>query len=314
MGAGHGGRGGDVDALRAHDQERYFRILARTDLLLPVAQPTAGQAPTGWGTWTSGGRTHVLAFTSATALRACLGESAGGHRRTPYADLAAGWPNPEWWLAVNPGLPIEGYLPAWYVAQLSRGDVRLPGRTLGARARLERVESLARARAAATGRDTSPSPVTGPGAAPSPDAGAVGLPGRTSFRVPRRPPGCRSSRRPGPRPGYRHPHPHPRRSRAGRATRLRPPGGRPAPIRPRRPVGSDPPRHRRSSPRRPTRPGSGTTACDAAGRGRGGGRQRHEGGRPRRAAAPLLLRARLRAAVGVPGSGRPGGAAVPVRP
>ncbi|MEV5693188.1 SseB family protein [Micromonospora globbae] len=170
------------DALRAHDQERYFRILARTDLLLPVAQPTAGQAPTGWGTWTSGGRTHVLAFTSATALRACLGESAGGHRRTPYAELAAGWPNPEWWLAVNPGLPIEGYLPAWYVAQLSRGDVRLPGRTLGARARLERVESLARARAAATGRDTSPSPVTGPGAAPSPDAGAVGLPGRTSFR------------------------------------------------------------------------------------------------------------------------------------
>ncbi|MFD0787966.1 SseB family protein, partial [Micromonospora azadirachtae] len=134
------------DALRANDQERYFRILARTDLLLPTTQATAGQAQPGWGTWTSGGRTHVLAFTSATALRSCLGDNAGASRRTAFADLAAGWPNPEWWLAINPGLPVEGYLPAWYVAQLSRGEVRLPGRTLGARARLERAESLARAR------------------------------------------------------------------------------------------------------------------------------------------------------------------------
>ncbi|MGK5737351.1 SseB family protein [Micromonospora sp. URMC 103] len=163
------------DALRAQDQERYFRILARTDLLLPVTQATA-QAPAGWGTWTSGGRTHVLAFTSATALRTCLGEHAGSNRRLPYADLAAAWPNPEWWLAVNPGLPVEGYLPAWFVAQLSRGDVRLPGRTLGARARLERAESLARARASGAGRDASPAagrPETGPPAA--------GLSGRAPF-------------------------------------------------------------------------------------------------------------------------------------
>ncbi|MFC0507583.1 SseB family protein [Micromonospora costi] len=162
------------DALRAQDQERYFRILARTDLLLPVAQASA-QAPGGWGTWTSGGRTHVLAFTSATALRTCLGEHAGSNRRVPYADLAAGWPNPEWWLAVNPGLPVEGYLPAWFVAQLSRGDVRLPGRTLGARARLERAESLARARASGSGREAPP-------AAGRPETGPLsGLPGRAAF-------------------------------------------------------------------------------------------------------------------------------------
>ncbi|MEV1328301.1 SseB family protein [Micromonospora costi] len=162
------------DALRAQDQERYFRILARTDLLLPVAQASA-QAPGGWGTWTSGGRTHVLAFTSATALRTCLGEHAGSNRRVPYADLAAGWPNPEWWLAVNPGLPVEGYLPAWFVAQLSRGDVRLPGRTLGARARLERAESLARARASGAGREAPP-------AAGRPETGLLsGLPGRAVF-------------------------------------------------------------------------------------------------------------------------------------
>ncbi|NJP31236.1 SseB family protein [Micromonospora thermarum] len=137
------------DALRANDQQLYFRILSRTDLFLPVsAQALAGQAPMNWGTWTTGGRTHVLAFTSAAAMRACLGEHAGASRRSAYDELASQWPNQEWWLAVNPGLPIEGYLPAWYVAQLSRGDVRLPGRTIGARARLERAETLARVRAA----------------------------------------------------------------------------------------------------------------------------------------------------------------------
>ncbi|WP_091107716.1 SseB family protein [Micromonospora citrea] len=160
------------DALRASDQQLYFRILAGTELLLPVsAEALAGRAPMGWGTWTTGGRTHVLAFTSAGAMRACLGEHAGTSRRTTYADLAAGWPNHEWWLAVNPGLPIEGYLPAWFVAQLSRGDVRLPGRTLGARARLERAETVARARAQATGHDTP----GGPGIRPTLDgAGRAG--------------------------------------------------------------------------------------------------------------------------------------------
>ncbi|MEV5763004.1 SseB family protein [Micromonospora sp. NPDC052213] len=151
------------DALRANDQQLYFRVLAQTELLLPVsAEALAGKAPLGWGTWTTGGRTHVLAFTSAAAMRACLGENAGSGRRTSYADLAAGWPNHEWWLAVNPGLPVEGYLPAWFVSQLSRGDVRLPGRTLGARARLERAETVARVRAQATGRDPADGPATRP--------------------------------------------------------------------------------------------------------------------------------------------------------
>ncbi|QGN45826.1 SseB family protein [Micromonospora sp. WMMD558] len=152
------------DALRANDQPLYFRILSRTDLFLPVsAQALAGQAPMNWGTWTTGGRTHVLAFTSAAAMRACLGEHAGASRRSTYDELASQWPNHDWWLAVNPGLPIESYLPAWYVAQLSRGDVRLPGRTIGARARLERAETLARVRATESGPGSGEGqPTTGP--------------------------------------------------------------------------------------------------------------------------------------------------------
>jgi hypothetical protein len=120
------------DALRVEDQELYFRILARTELLLPVSsEAIAGRAPMGWGTWTAGDRTHVLAFTSSEAMHACLAEHAGSARKIPYHELAAAWPNLEWWLAVNPGLPIEGYLPAWFVSQLARGEVRLPGRNSG---------------------------------------------------------------------------------------------------------------------------------------------------------------------------------------
>ncbi|PZV96287.1 SseB protein N-terminal domain-containing protein [Micromonospora phaseoli] len=171
------------DALLGNDQQLYFRILSSVELLLPVsAQAAAGQAPVGWGTWTTGGRTHVLAFTSAEAMRVCLGEHAGPSRRTGYAELATAWPDHEWWLAVNPGLPIEGYLPAWYVSQLSRGDVRLPGRTLGARARLERVEALNRSREATPGTPVPPAP-----------AAANGTPKQ-------RPPGIRPSRPTAPSP------------------------------------------------------------------------------------------------------------------
>ncbi|WP_281891547.1 SseB family protein [Phytohabitans aurantiacus] len=158
------------DALRASDQEQYFRILSRTELFLPVsAESLAGRAPMGWGTWTTSGRTHVLAFTSSVALQACLASNAGSARRIAYHDLAAAWPNLEWWLAVNPGLPIEGYLPAWFVTQLARGDVRLPGRTIGARARLDRADTAARARATAT----VPGSLLAPG--PGGSASASGL-------------------------------------------------------------------------------------------------------------------------------------------
>jgi hypothetical protein len=150
------------EALSASDQEQYFGILAQLELVLPVSvDALAGRAPMGWGTWTTGDRTHILAFTSPVALRLCLNEPGGTYRPMPFQSLAADWPNYEWWLAVNPGLPIESYLPSWFVAQLTRGDVRLPGRTMGARARMAQSDLAAalhgrvRASAPAPGRAES---------------------------------------------------------------------------------------------------------------------------------------------------------------
>jgi len=108
------------DALRAGDQDRYFHILSQLELLLPVPPEGAAQGTGGWGTWTADRRTHVLAFTSYEAMYACLAQNAGTARTVPYLRLAEQWPNHEWWLAVNPGLPIEGYLPAWFIAQLAQ--------------------------------------------------------------------------------------------------------------------------------------------------------------------------------------------------
>lgn len=165
------------DALAAADQDGYFRILARSDLLLPVsAEVLAGRAPMGWGTWTTGNRTHVLAFTSLAAMRLCLNEPYGSYRSVPFSTLAHEWPNHEWWLAINPGLPIEAYLPAWFIAQLVRGDVRLPGRT-GARARMAQSDLAAaisgRIRAAERSRAATPPP---PRAAPPPAPAAPPAP------------------------------------------------------------------------------------------------------------------------------------------
>lgn len=144
------------DALKSGDQDRYFQVLAHSELLLPVPAEGSGRSQTGWGTWASQGRTHVLAFTSPTALRACLAEHAGTYRSMTFEELAANWPDQAWWLAVDPGLAIEGYLPAWYIGQLATkhiettqkaaersADTRLLGRTLGANARIEHARRLA---------------------------------------------------------------------------------------------------------------------------------------------------------------------------
>lgn len=115
------------EALRAEDQDGYFRILAQIELVLPLSyeDSNSGGADT-WATWTTDDRTHILAFTSESALQVCLRDNAGASRRVGFAALAAAWPDEEWWLAVNPGLPIEGYLPAWFVSQVSQGMTTVP--------------------------------------------------------------------------------------------------------------------------------------------------------------------------------------------
>jgi hypothetical protein len=115
------------EALRAEDQDGYFRTLAQIELVLPLSyEDSNGTGADTWATWTTDDRTHILAFTSETALQVCLRDNAGASRRVSFAALAEAWPDEEWWLAVNPGLPIEGYLPAWFVTQVAQGMTTVP--------------------------------------------------------------------------------------------------------------------------------------------------------------------------------------------
>lgn len=114
------------DSLRAGQQEEYFRILARQDLLLPVSDDDSSGGAESWATWSAEDRTHILAFTTREAMQACLHSHAGAYRAVPFTALSEAWPDPDWWLAINPGLPIEGYLPAWFVSQVATGNAGLP--------------------------------------------------------------------------------------------------------------------------------------------------------------------------------------------
>ncbi|GAA2694694.1 hypothetical protein Apa02nite_037980 [Actinoplanes palleronii] len=194
------------DALRTDDQESYFRILAGVDLLLPVsADALAGLAPLGWGTWSTGGRTHVLAFTSQESLHACLSDYTGSSRRVPYAELANTWPNLEWWLAVNPGLPIEGYLPAWFVAQLARGDLRLPTRGPGREVHgTSKIQELGAAALAASRGTEGPGGPTYDSQTPA-AAAASGYPAYPAGSSPGGPGGGQQAPQPGPAQPGRNP-------------------------------------------------------------------------------------------------------------
>ncbi|MCW2900283.1 MAG: hypothetical protein JWO67_2548 [Streptosporangiaceae bacterium] len=119
------------DALDSGDQESYFGLLAETELIVPVAPDLvedvlANRAQLTWPALELDGRTHVQAFTSAAAMRACIGSGVQHFMRLKLGDIAGAWPQPHWWLAVDAGLPIQSLLPSWFVKQIADGDARPP--------------------------------------------------------------------------------------------------------------------------------------------------------------------------------------------
>ncbi|MCW2919895.1 MAG: hypothetical protein JWN52_7963 [Actinomycetia bacterium] len=122
--------------LQSGDQEAYFRLLAQAELLVPVPPDQvedvlANQAQPSWPTSEADGRTHVLAYTSPEAMRACLGPRFQHFMKLKFGDIAGAWPDNRWWLAVDAGLPIQGHLPSWFVRQLADGDARPPQAGIG---------------------------------------------------------------------------------------------------------------------------------------------------------------------------------------
>jgi hypothetical protein len=126
------------ETVRAGDQESYFRLLADSELVVPVPPELvdgvlANETQPSWPTQEEDGRVHVLAYTSASAMRACLGPSYQHFMTVRFGDIAETWPDARWWLAIDAPahgvgavLPIEARMPAWFVRQVAEGDGRPP--------------------------------------------------------------------------------------------------------------------------------------------------------------------------------------------
>ncbi|MGI5208025.1 TY-Chap domain-containing protein [Spirillospora sp. CA-108201] len=109
------------------DNTTYFKLLENADLVLPatasaVEDPDRAEFPT----ITIGSGTYVTVFTSPGALARTGDRHPGLYRRTSFARLAAGWPDPAWRLAINWGLPSEVLLDSSVIGRLQGGRAGAP--------------------------------------------------------------------------------------------------------------------------------------------------------------------------------------------
>lgn len=95
-------------------------LLKDADLALPIsAAAFEGTEPVAWPTARDGDRTWMLAYTSVEAMVAASATFTEHHRVVSMLELAAGWPDSRWGLAVNPGLPVSFLLESGTVARLA---------------------------------------------------------------------------------------------------------------------------------------------------------------------------------------------------
>ncbi|HVQ94175.1 MAG TPA: hypothetical protein VMU51_24255 [Mycobacteriales bacterium] len=108
---------GLLAAVEAGDVDRFERLLAGAEVLLPItAAAAAGQAPVAWSLTDVGDARCVLAFTSPEALLVAGAEHA---RSTRLRDLVAGWPDPAYLLLLDPLTPLQTLATLATLAQLA---------------------------------------------------------------------------------------------------------------------------------------------------------------------------------------------------
>ncbi|WP_250562998.1 SseB family protein [Sphaerisporangium fuscum] len=107
-------------AFAGGDLALCLAMLRLAEFALPITpSAAAGEERAAWPTADDGERTWVLAYTSAAALKAGTGGAEPYHRIVTMPELAAGWPDLRWGLAINPGLPVHFFLEPGTVARLA---------------------------------------------------------------------------------------------------------------------------------------------------------------------------------------------------
>jgi len=109
-----------LEAHRAEDTRRCFELLRSTEFALPIsAAAAAGEEPPRWAAATRPDGTWLLAYTSVESMSLGTAGEATHSRVVSLVELAAGWPDLTWGLAVNPGLPVQLMLESGLVARLA---------------------------------------------------------------------------------------------------------------------------------------------------------------------------------------------------
>lgn len=107
-------------AAAAGDTAGCLALLRTAELALPItAAAHAGTEPAAWPTAEAEGRTWVLSFTSVARMHELTGGEATHCRAVSFPELAAGWPDTRWGLAVDAGAEHPFFLESGTVARLA---------------------------------------------------------------------------------------------------------------------------------------------------------------------------------------------------
>lgn len=113
-------------AYQGADSGACLALLRTTELALPIsAAAAAGDELPRWATAVREDRTWLMAYTSAESMQTGTDAQATHCRITSLVELAAGWPDPRWGLAVNPGLPMQILLEPRTIARVAAPGMAL---------------------------------------------------------------------------------------------------------------------------------------------------------------------------------------------
>ncbi|MFI7130809.1 SseB family protein [Nonomuraea sp. NPDC050153] len=108
------------EAYERGDLTACLTLLRFAEFACPVSDAAArGEEQLAWPTVTGAGRVWVAVYTSVEAMRETTGNVIRHFRVLSLVELAAGWPDPRWGLAVNPGLEPSFLLEPGTLARLA---------------------------------------------------------------------------------------------------------------------------------------------------------------------------------------------------
>ncbi len=109
-----------AQAFAAGDTVTCLRLLRNGQFALPMTEAAArGHEAPAWTTVPTEERTWLVAYTSSEAMMVGTRGAAEYCRVVSLVELAAGWPDTRWGLAINPLLPVHFFLESGTLARLA---------------------------------------------------------------------------------------------------------------------------------------------------------------------------------------------------